>query len=381
MRKMLHHIGKTLATRSKSRSVNALNKPLKSKDPEIYRLIQQEKIRQTIGLELIASENFTSKAVMECLGSVATNKYSEGQPYNRYYGGNEYIDQIESLCKQRALYAFNLDNDEWDVNAQPYSGSIANLAAYHALLKVHDRIMGLGLESGGHLTHGYYTSKKKISASSIFYESFPYHVKADGYIDYDILEQDALRFMPKLIICGASAYPRDFDYSYLRKIADSVGAYLLADISHIGGLVATGEHNNPFQYCDLVTTTTHKTLRGPRAAMIFYRLPFKNVVDFAVFPGLQGGPHNNQIAAIATQLKEVASPEFKLYIKQVKNNTQALCKRLIDLDYKLTTNGSDNHLVLINLNNLNVSGSKVEKLCELADISLNKKYRLLYLTS
>ena len=161
MRKMLHHIGKTLATRSKSRSVNALNKPLKSKDPEIYRLIQQEKIRQTIGLELIASENFTSKAVMECLGSVATNKYSEGQPYNRYYGGNEYIDQIESLCKQRALYAFNLDNDEWDVNAQPYSGSIANLAAYHALLKVHDRIMGLGLESGGHLTHGYYTSKKK----------------------------------------------------------------------------------------------------------------------------------------------------------------------------------------------------------------------------
>ena len=286
---------------------------LKNSDNQLYELILQEKLRQKSGLELIASENFTSKSVMECLGSVLTNKYSEGLPGARYYGGNEIIDKIENLCIKRALETYKLSPEEWGVNVQPYSGSVANMAAYLGVLQPHDRIMGLDLPSGGHLTHGYYTAKKKISATSIIFESFGYRVKNDGYIDYDELDEIAKRFKPKMIICGASAYPRDLDYKRFREIADSCGAFLLCDMAHISGLVATGEMNNPFELCDFVTTTTHKTLRGPRSGIIFYRNQYKNDINFSVFPGLQGGPHEHQIAGVATQLLEAQTPEFKDY--------------------------------------------------------------------
>ena len=245
------------------------SRKLKDVDNEIYELIQEEDNRQRTNIELIASENFTSYAVRECLGSCLTNKYSEGRPEKRYYGGNEVIDKIELLCEQRALEAFGLDEDNWSVNVQPYSGSPANFAVYTALLQPGDRIMGLDLPSGGHLSHGFQTDKKKISATSIFFTSKPYKVNIEGWIDYDQLEKDVSEFKPQILICGASAYPRDFNYKKFREIADSVGSYLMADIAHISGLIVSGEMNNPFEYCDIVTTTTHKTLRGPRSGMIF----------------------------------------------------------------------------------------------------------------
>ena len=345
---------------------------LKEKDFQLYDLILQEQHRQITGLELIASENFTSKQVMECLGSVLTNKYAEGLPGARYYGGNEIIDKIENLCIERALKTYKLSKEQWGVNVQPYSGSVANMAAYLGVLKPHDRIMGLDLPSGGHLTHGYYTSKKKISSTSIIFESFGYRVNSEGFIDYDELEEISGRFKPKMIICGASAYPRDLDYKRFREIADSCGAYLLCDMAHISGLVAVGEMNNPFDFCDIVTTTTHKTLRGPRSGMIFFKKQLESSINFSVFPGLQGGPHEHQIAGVATQLLECQTLEFKSYIQQVKKNAKTMANEFIRLGYKLSTNGTDNHLLLISLRDKNITGSKIEKICEAVDISINK---------
>jgi glycine hydroxymethyltransferase len=350
---------------------------LKEKDPEVYDLIEKEKRRQWIGLELIASENYAGKAIMECLGSVLTNKYSEGYPGARYYGGNEFIDEIENLARDRALKAYNLDPKEWGVNVQPYSGSPANFATYTALIKPGERIMGLSLYCGGHLTHGFQTETKKVSATSVYFESKSYRInEKTGYIDYDELEQLVKEFKPNILIAGASAYPRDWEYNRFRKIADSVGAYLMADIAHISGLVATGEQSSPFIDSDVVTTTTHKSLRGPRAGIIFYnkkRDPtLEERVNYAVFPMLQGGPHNPQIAAIASQFKEVASPEFKAYTQQVRKNAKALAKGLIDRGHKLVSGGTENHLMLWDVRPLELTGSKVEKVCELAHITVNK---------
>ena len=319
---------------------------------------------------------------MECLGSCLTNKYSEGYPAHRYYGGNEYIDEIELLCQKRALEAYHLDPEKWGVNVQPYSGSPANLAVYTALLRPGSRIMGLDLPSAGHLTHAPPTYnpktgvRKSLSGSSIFFETLPYHVNAEtGLIDYDELEKLANIYKPDLIVAGFSAYPRDVDYPRFRKIADSCGALLMMDMAHISGLVATGEAANPFDYCDIVTTTTHKSLRGPRAGMIFFRKDergFEQKINDAVFPGLQGGPHDHQVAAIATQLKEVATPEFKQYCIQIKKNAKALAQALMDKGYTICTNGTDNHLILWDVRPQGLTGSKIEKVCDLINISLNK---------
>jgi glycine hydroxymethyltransferase len=358
-----------------------------SDDKELDDCINNEFNRQKNGIELIASENFTPKPVLECLGSCLTNKYSEGQIGRRYYGGNKFIDKIESLCKKRALELYCLDKNEWHVNVQPYSGSPANLAVYTGLLKPHDRIMGLDLPSGGHLTHGFYTSKKNISATSIFFESLPYYIGSDDIIDYDNLEKTALSFRPKMIICGASAYPRDIDYKRFREIADKAGCLLMCDMAHISGIVAGHNYHklfnnllNPFDYCDIVTTTTHKTLGGPRSGMIFVRNNLEKYgivnasqqIDDAVFPALQGGPHNHQIAGLAYQLKYAMSDEYKDYIYNVVENAKILSNSLKKYNFEISSDGTDNHIVLVKLKNKGLSGSKMEFLCELCDISINK---------
>jgi glycine hydroxymethyltransferase len=348
----------------------------------MYDLIEQEKNRQWKSLELIASENFTSRAVMECLGSALTNKYSEGLPHARYYGGNEIVDQVEMLCQKRALQAYGLDEDKWGVNVQPYSGSPANFAVYTALLKPHDRIMGLDLPSGGHLTHGFYTYSKKentrkaVSATSVYFESLPYQVDQEtGIIDYKQLARDASLFKPAMIIMGGSAYPREWDYDQFRKIADDNGALLLMDMAHISGLVLTKEALSPFETADVVTTTTHKSLRGPRAGIIFFRKDergFESRINQAVFPALQGGPHEHQIAGVATQLKEAMTPEFKVYSQQIKKNAAALGAKLVSMGYTLATGGTDNHLILWDLKPEKITGSKFEKTCDAVCITLNK---------
>lgn len=350
---------------------------LQSVDPEMDSLIKSEEDRQRSSLELIASENFASISVLQANGSILTNKYSEGQVGQRYYGGNEYIDKIELLCKKRALELFKLDPEIWDVNVQALSGTCANFAVYTALAGKDGKIMGLDLPSGGHLSHGYQTEKKKISATSIFFQSKSYKCNENHEIDYESLASSFKEFKPDILVCGGSAYPNDFDYKRFREIAGD--SYLMMDMAHISGLIAVGLMNNPFEYCDIVTTTTHKILRGPRSAMIFYKkkvqkgnsvVDVKSLIDFAVFPSLQGGPHNQKIGALAVALKQAQSQDYREYIQNVYNNAQVLAKCFKDMGYKLVSDGTRSHLILICLEN--VGGMEVQKVCELANISVNK---------
>jgi glycine hydroxymethyltransferase len=384
------------ATRPLSRSFASLTaaqskllgSSLKENDPDLYTILKREEKRQQHFINLIPSENFTSKAVLEALGSVMQNKYSEGYPGARYYGGNEFIDQAERLCQNRALKAFRLESERWGVNVQPLSGSPANLYAYSSVLANHDRIMGLDLPQGGHLSHGYQLPAKKISMVSKYFETLPYVLdEATGLIDYEKLRQNALLYRPKIIIAGTSAYSRLIDYARMRQIADEVGAYLLADMAHISGLVAAGVIPSPFEHADIVTTTTHKTLRGPRGAMIFFRRGVRSVnkkgeevkyslegpINASVFPGHQGGPHNHTITALATALQQAQSPEFVEYQKEVLVNAKAFAARLSDgLGYSLVSGGTDNHLLLVDLKPKDVDGARVERVLELCGIACNK---------
>lgn len=368
-------------------SFSCPNGELSQEDKDVYEIMLNEKQRQKNEIELIASENFASRPVLQALASCMQNRYSEGYPGTRYYGGQKYIDQMELLCQQRALEAFRLTPDKWGVNVQPYSGSPANFAVFTALVGPHGRIMGLDLPDGGHLTHGFYTEKKKISATSVYFESMPYKVNPQtGLIEYDKLEELAKLFKPKLIIAGVSCYSRNLDYARFRKIADSVGAYLLADMAHVSGLVAANVVADPFEHCDVVTTTTHKSLRGPRSGMIFFRRGVRSVtakgeqvmynmerpINEAVFPGLQGGPHNNNIAALAVALKQANTPEFVQYQKQVCANAKRMGEELIKRGYHVTTGGTDNHLVLLDLRPIGLDGARCERVLELSGITCNK---------
>jgi len=367
---------------------SSLNRSLEETDKEIFDLIEHEKRRQRNTLGLIASENVTSKSVFDALGSVMSNKYSEGYPGARYYGGNENIDQVETICQQRALKAFHLDPEKWGVNVQTLSGSPANFQVYSALMQPHDRIMALDLPHGGHLSHGYQTPTKKISSVSVFFETFPYRLdESTGEIDYAKLEETARLYRPKLIVAGASAYSRLIDYEAIKKVCEEHNSYMLADMAHISGLVAAKCIPSPFDYADVVTTTTHKSLRGPRGAMIFYRKGLRSVnkkgkevmydledkINFSVFPGLQGGPHNHTIAALATALKQAAGPEFKAYQDQVMKNSAQLAASLTGLGYELVSGGTSNHLVLVDLKkSRGIDGARVERVLELANMSTNK---------
>lgn len=336
---------------------------IKKIDPDIQDLILKEIDRQNNGLELIASENIVSPAILEALGSPLTNKYSEGYPKKRYYGGNEYIDQIEQLAIDRAKKLFNAEH----ANVQPLSGAPANIAAYFALLEPGDKILGMELSHGGHLTHG-----SPVTYISKIFNFVRYGIKQDGMIDYDQVRQIALKEKPKLILAGYSAYPRDLDYEKFQAIADEVGAITMADIAHLAGLIATGLLNSPCPVFDIVTTTTHKTLRGPRGGMILCKEKFAKQIDKSVFPGFQGGPHEHQIAGKAVAFKEAAQPEFKTYCEQVLKNAKVLAQELINEGFELITGGTDNHLMLIDLTNMNVSGKQTETALDEVGITLNK---------
>ncbi len=344
---------------------------MQTADPEIAALIAAEADRQRNTIELIASENYTSAPVMAALGSVFTNKYAEGYPGARYYGGTTVVDELEKVCCARALAAFGLDSAEWSVNVQAYSGSGANLAVYKALLEPGAVLMGLELASGGHLSHGFQTAKRKVTAAATYYTSIPYTVATNGFIDYDAVAARVAEAKPRLLICGASAYSRDWDYERLRAIADSVGAYLLADIAHIAGFVATGLMASPFRWCDVVTTTTHKTLRGPRSALIFSRAALAPLIDSAVFPGMQGGPHMNAIAAVAVQMREVVTPAFREYMERVRENARVFAAELQRLGHTIVTGGTDNHLFLVDVRAFG-GGAEVSARLEKAGISVNK---------
>jgi glycine hydroxymethyltransferase len=336
---------------------------LQETDPEIFELIREEERYQAETVRLIPSENYASAAVMEATGSVLQNKYSEGYPGKRYYEGQRYIDQVESIVRDRATALFGAEH----ANVQPYSGSPANMAVYYALLEPGDTIMGMALPDGGHLTHGW-----NVNFSGRFYRPVQYSVHPETHrIDYDQLRQMAKAERPKIIVAGATAYPRQFDFAAFGEIAREVGAYFLADVSHIAGLIVGGVHPDPVPHADAVTTTTHKTLRGPRGAMILCREQHADAIDRAVFPALQGGPHNHTTAAIGVALKEASTDDFRRYAEQIVRNAKALAGELLERGFRLISGGTDNHLILVDLTNKGVFGKKGAKALDRAGIVTN----------
>lgn len=337
---------------------------LRDSDPEIFQAMVGELTRQRDHLELIASENFVSPAVMAAMGSHLTNKYAEGYPGHRYYGGCEYVDVVEDLARDRAKAIFGAEH----ANVQPHSGAQANTAVYFALLEPGDTVMGMSLSHGGHLTHG-----SPVNLSGKYYNFVPYGVSPETeMLDYDSIRAIALECRPKLLVAGASAYPRAIDFARLREICDEVHALLMVDMAHIAGLVAAGEHMNPVPYADIVTTTTHKTLRGPRGGMILCREKYAKAIDKAIFPGTQGGPLMHVIAAKAVCFGEALRPEFKTYQHQIVLNARAMARRLTERGIKLVSGGTDNHLMLVDLTGRSMSGKKLETLLGQAHITLNK---------
>lgn len=343
------------------------------KDTQIKKLIDTEKKRQKSVINLIASENYVSQDVLDALGSELTNKYAEGYSGARYYGGNEIIDKVEDLCCERALKLFDLNENEWHINTQPLSGSPANLAVYVGLVPQGAKIMGMSLDHGGHLTHGF-----KVSATGKFWTQVPYGVqKETELLDYEALKNLAIAEKPTIIVAGYTAYPRKVDWKKFREIADASGALLMVDMSHLGGLVAGKVYPSPFPYADIVTTTTHKTLRGPRGALIFVRKDERGLdkkIDKAVFPGLQGGPHMNQTAAIAVALKEASTPAFKKYAGQILKNATALAAELSKRGWRIVSGGTDSHLILVDtwMNGAGISGKEASDRLEAAGIIVNK---------
>jgi glycine hydroxymethyltransferase len=338
---------------------------LKSNCPQIYKVIKAEEKRQKEGIELIASENYVSQSVLEAMGSILTNKYSEGYPGKRYYGGNQIIDQAENLAIEWAKKLFGAEH----INVQPLSGSPANLAVYMALLKPGDKVLGFSLDQGGHLSHGH-----PLNFSGLLYTIIPYFVnKKTEVIDMDEVEKIAMKEKPKMIIAGFSAYSRNMDWKRFKQIADKVGAATFADIAHIAGLIAGGQLENPVPYFDVVTTTTHKTLRGPRGAMIMCKEPFAKNIDRAVFPGVQGGPHDHINAAKAVSFYEALKPEFKIYAAQVIKNAKALAKSMQKRGYRIVSGGTDNHLMLVDVfGSKGITGKEAEHALEYVNISINK---------
>ncbi len=336
---------------------------VKKIDLEVANAMEKEFNRQKDNIELIASENFVSEAVMAAMGSPLTNKYAEGYPGKRYYGGCEYVDVVENLARERAKAIFGADH----ANVQPHSGSQANFAVYFAVLQPGDTVLGMNLSHGGHLTHG-----SPVNMSGKYYNIVPYGVDKKGFIDYEEVMKLAKENKPKLIIAGASAYPRTIDFKKFREIADEVGALLMVDMAHIAGLVATGMHPNPIPYADFVTTTTHKTLRGPRGGMILCKAQYAQIIDKGIFPGIQGGPLMHVIAAKAVNFAEVMTEEFKSYQKQIVLNATALAKALTKRGFNLVSGGTDNHLILLDLQNMNITGKVAEKHLDEVGVTCNK---------
>ena len=336
---------------------------MKSFDPEIYAAIQDETNRQNNKIELIASENFVSERIMEANGSPLTNKYAEGYPGKRYYGGCEYVDVVEELARERAKKLFGCEY----VNVQPHSGAQANMAVFFAMLKPGDTVMGMNLDHGGHLTHG-----SPVNMSGKYFDVAHYGVNADGVIDYDEVLRIAKEHKPKLIVSGASAYARTIDFKRFREIADEVGAYLMVDIAHIAGLVATGLHPSPIPYAHVTTTTTHKTLRGPRGGMIMCKEEYAKAINKAIFPGTQGGPLMHIIAAKAVCFGEALKPEFKTYQEQVVKNAKALAEAMVEEGFNLVSGGTDNHLILVDLQNMNITGKELQNRLDEVYITVNK---------
>lgn len=341
-----------------------LSEKVKKVDPEVYEAISNELERQQLGIELIASENNVTEAVMEAMGSVMTNKYAEGYPNKRYYGGCQFVDVVEELAISRLKELFGCDH----ANVQPHSGANANMGVYFAMLKPGDTVLGMNLSHGGHLTHG-----SPVNISGTYFNFVDYGVtKETETIDYDDVRAKAIEHKPKMIVAGASAYPRKIDFAKFKEIADEVGALLMVDMAHIAGLVAVGLHQNPCDYADFVTTTTHKTLRGPRGGVIMCKAEYAKAIDKAIFPGIQGGPLMHVIASKAVSFKEALEPEFKAYQEQVLKNINALGEALSERGFKLVSGGTDNHLLLVDLRNKNLTGKAAEKMLGEVDITVNK---------